>query len=43
MITVFTCSVEDCANQGVNYQIEDAPNVVMCGGCGVELEGVPNE
>jgi len=43
MITVFTCLVEDCVNQGVTYQVEDAPTVVMCGGCGLELEGVPSE
>jgi len=43
MITVFTCSVGDCVNQGVTYQVEDAPSVVVCGGCGVELEGVSSE
>jgi hypothetical protein len=39
MITVFTCTVEDCVNANVTYQVEDAPELVTCGGCGIKLEG----
>ena len=39
MITVFTCFIEDCPNLGIAYQVEDAPELVTCGGCGIKLEG----
>jgi len=39
MITVFTCKVENCTNLDLAYRVEDAPEVVICGGCGITLEG----
>jgi hypothetical protein len=43
MITLFTCTAEDCANKDITYRVEDAPGLVTCGGCGVKLDGVPSE
>lgn len=40
MITLFTCNAEDCANKGVQYRVEDAPETVYCGGCGEQIWGI---
>lgn len=41
MITLFTCTVEDCVNKDIEYRFEDAPEIVTCGGCGIALTGKP--
>ena len=41
MITLFTCNVPECPNQGVEYRVEDAPELVVCGGCQATLTGTP--
>jgi hypothetical protein len=40
MITLFTCTQDKCANKNIAYRVEDAPMVVVCGGCGITLNGV---
>ncbi len=41
MITLVTCFEPGCPNEGVEYRMEDASPVVMCGGCKKDLVGVP--
>jgi hypothetical protein len=43
MITIYMCTNQECDNVDITYRVEDAPTVVICGGCGVKLEGVPSE
>lgn len=43
MITIYMCTNQECDNVDVTYRFEDAPTVVMCGGCQTQLEGVPSE
>jgi hypothetical protein len=40
MVTSFTCIVDGCPNEGVEYRLTDAHPVTTCGGCGIVLEGV---
>jgi hypothetical protein len=40
MITLFSCTVTECPNKGVEYRVEDAPELVNCGGCQTSLTGV---
>lgn len=43
MITLFICNVEECANSGVLYRMENANPVAICGGCKAELIGTPEQ
>jgi len=43
MITIYMCTNQECDNVEITYRVEDAPSVVVCGGCKVQLEGVPSE
>lgn len=33
MITTFKCLTAGCPNEGIDYNMEDSPESVMCGGC----------
>jgi hypothetical protein len=37
MVTV-TCNDNNCANNGIDYNVLGTPAAVQCGGCGVMLE-----
>lgn len=39
MITLYTCNNKDCSNNGVTYRVEDAPALMVCGGCQTALTG----
>jgi len=39
MITLFTCNELECPNVGIEYRMEDANSVAMCGGCKQTLIG----
>jgi len=39
MITLFTCTAAECPNKDVEYRVEDAPELVTCGGCQAPLTG----
>jgi hypothetical protein len=41
MITLFTCKTTECPNKDVEYRVEDAPELVNCGGCQTPLTGTP--
>jgi hypothetical protein len=41
MITLFTCTATECPNKDLEYRVEDAPAVVICGGCQARLTGKP--
>ena len=43
MITLFTCNKPECPNEGVEYRMEDANPIAMCGGCKVTLIGTPEQ
>lgn len=39
MITVYKCDADKCPNAGVEFRVEDAPELVVCGGCSTPLKG----
>lgn len=43
MITLFTCTQDNCPNTGLEYRVEDAPALVVCGGCQTPLTGVKED
>ena len=40
MITLFTCNEPECPNEGIEYRMEDANPIAMCGGCKQNLIGI---
>jgi hypothetical protein len=34
----FVCETDECPNKGIEYAVENAPELVMCGGCKEMLE-----
>jgi hypothetical protein len=43
MITLFTCNEPECPNVGIEYRMEDANPIAMCGGCKQDLIGKPEQ
>lgn len=37
-VTQYICTADGCPNKDVLYNVEDAPNGVVCGGCFTTLE-----
>lgn len=40
MIILFTCNEPKCPNVGIEYRMEDANPIAMCGGCKQNLIGI---
>jgi len=43
MITLHTCQNPICPNEGITYRVEDATEIVRCGGCGDNVPGVAED
>ncbi len=39
MITLVICHKDGCPNKGIEYRMEDATPIIMCGGCKEDLIG----